>query len=72
MSELSQPRNAMQFRRSAATCGIFAANAVSGSDRDLLLRMQRARLERAHHQDLIDAMPPRPPANSNAVAVPRN
>lgn len=63
---------ATRFRRSAAACGVFAANAVSGSDRELLLRMQRSRLERAHHQDLIDELPPRPPASSNALAVPRD
>jgi hypothetical protein len=74
MSGLSQfPfMKATQCRRSAATCGVFAANAVSRSDREFLLRMQRTWLDRAYHQDLIDGMPPRPPARSSALPVPRN
>ena len=72
MSELSQSIKATRFRKSAAACGAFAANAVSLLDRELLLRMQRSWLERAHHQDLIDETPPRPPGCANALAVPRN
>lgn len=72
MSEHCQSLKATRLRRSADVCGIFAANAVSRSDRELLLRMQRCWLERACHQDLIDGMPPRPPASSNALAVPRS
>jgi hypothetical protein len=60
-----------RFRSNAVTCGIFAANAVSPSDRELLLRMQRSWLARACHADWVDEQPPRPPAGSNALAVPR-
>lgn len=72
MFEQSQFVKATRFRSNAAACGIFAANAVSQSDRALLLRLQRSWLERANHQDLVDRLPPRPPAGSNALAVPRN
>jgi hypothetical protein len=72
MSEPSLSIEATRLRRSAAACGVFAANAISLLDRELLLRMQRSWLERAHHQDLIDGLPPRPPARANALAVPRN
>lgn len=71
MSGLPKSQRAVQFHRHAALCGVFAANAVSRLDRDLLLRMQRSSLERAHHQDLVDGLPPQPPAGSNALAVPR-
>jgi hypothetical protein len=72
MPEQSRSVQAMQFRSSAAACGLFAVNAVSLSDRELLLRMQRSRLDRADHQDLVDGLPPRPPACSSALPVPRN
>jgi len=62
---------ATRFRSNATACGTFAANAVSPSDRALLLRMQRAWLDRARHQDTIDELPPRPPAGIGALAVPR-
>jgi len=62
---------AIRFRSNADACGTFAANAVSPSDRALLLRMQRSWLERASHQDTIDELPPRPPAGAGALAVPR-
>jgi hypothetical protein len=42
---------AVQFRSHAA-CGIFAANAVSLSDRELWLRKQRSWLDRAYHEEL--------------------
>jgi hypothetical protein len=72
MAEPSQSAKATQLRSHAAACGAFAANAVSPSDRELLLQMQRSWLERARHQDLIDGMPPSPPGCSSALAVPRN
>jgi hypothetical protein len=62
---------AARYRNNAAACGTFAANAVSLTDRTLLLRMQRAWLDRASHQDTIDELPPSPPAGSRALAVPR-
>ena len=62
---------ATRYRSNAAACGSFAANAVSPSDRALLLRMQRSWLDRASHQDTIDGLPPRPPAGAGALAVPR-
>ena len=63
--------NATRYRNNAAACGTFAANAVAPADRALLLRMQRAWLDRASHQDTIDELPPRPPAGARALAVPR-
>jgi hypothetical protein len=71
MFEPSSSVKAMRCRKNAVTCGIFAVNAVSRSDRDLLLRMQCSWLERAHYQDLIDGLPPLPPTRSSALAVPR-
>jgi hypothetical protein len=62
---------ATRFRSNADACRTFAANAMSPSDRALLLRMQRSWLERASHQDTIDELPPRPPAGAGALAVPR-
>jgi hypothetical protein len=70
--EQSRSVKATQFRSSAAACGAFAANALSASDRALLLRMQRSWLERATHQDLVDELPPSPPPCSAALPVPRN
>jgi hypothetical protein len=58
-------------RRHAATCGLFAANARSAADRELLLRMQRSLLDRARHDDWLDGLPPMPPARPAALAVPR-
>lgn len=72
MSEPSQSIKATRFRTHAAACGAFAANAVSPSDRELLLRMQRSSLERAHFQDHVDRLPPGPPGCSSALAVPRH
>jgi len=72
VSDLSQSIRATELRRHAAACGRFAANAILPSDRDMLLRMQRSWLERAHYQDLVDGLPPRPPVCSSALAVPRN
>jgi hypothetical protein len=69
--EQSRSVKATQFRSSAAACGAFAANALSISDRALLLRMQRSWLERATHQDLVDELPPSPPPCSAALPVPR-
>jgi len=59
---------ALEHRRQAADCGLFAANAQSAEDRTLLLHMQRLLLDRA---DLLDGFPPVPPARPNALAVPR-
>jgi hypothetical protein len=61
---------AAQFRSHAAACGIFAANAVSPSDREHWLRMQRSWLDRAHHEEWVNGMPPRPPAGLRALSVP--
>jgi hypothetical protein len=72
MSEPSQSVKAMRFRSHAAACGVFATNALSPSDREFLLRMQRSWLERAHHQDQVDGLPPPPPGCSSALAVPRH
>jgi hypothetical protein len=62
---------AARLRSNAAAYGIFAANAVSPSDRELLLRMQRSRTERARHEEWASGLPPMPSVGSKAVAVPR-
>ena len=72
MPEPSQFERATRFRNNAATLGMFAAHAVSLPDREHLLRMQRAWLERARHEDFVNGLPPRPPAGAKALAVPRN
>jgi hypothetical protein len=72
LAEISQSEKAKQFRCNAAACGRFATNAVSPADRELLLRMQRSWIARACHEDWINRLPPRPPAGSGALAVPRN
>jgi hypothetical protein len=72
MSKPFQSLEAVRLRSKAAACGVFAAHAASGADRDLFLRMQRAWLDRAYHQDLVDELPPMPPGCSCALAVPRN
>ena len=61
---------ALRHRREAAACGVFAANAKSAADRELLLRMQRSLLTRAHHEDWLDGSPPVPPAGCNSLALP--
>jgi hypothetical protein len=58
-------------RRAAAGCAVFAANATARTDRALLLSLQRKWLDRAHHNDAIDELPPRPPVVSNAVRLPK-
>ena len=72
MSKPSQFERATRFRSNAAACGMFAANAVSLLDRELLLRMQHGWLERTPHEDFVNGLPPRPPAGAKALAVPRN
>jgi hypothetical protein len=71
VSDTFQFERAVRFRSNATACGIFAANALSLSDRELLLRMRQSWLARARHADFIDGQPPRPPAGSKALAVPR-
>jgi hypothetical protein len=71
MSKGSGLSKAMQFRGHAAACCLFAANARSTADRELLLHMQRSLLERACREDGIDGLPPIPPGRSAALAVPR-
>jgi hypothetical protein len=62
---------ALKYRRDAAACERFAANARTVADRALLLRMQRSLLGRADHQDWLDGLPPVPPARPNVLALPR-
>jgi hypothetical protein len=62
---------AMQYRHHAAACGLFAASARLAADRELLLHMERSLLEHASHEDQDDGLPPIPPAQSTALAVPR-
>lgn len=61
---------ASRYRRYAAACGLFAANAKSAADREVLLGMQRSLLRRADHQCWLDGLPPLPPARPTSLAVP--
>lgn len=70
VSEAPELFKPSRCRRTAATCGIFAANAASPADRELLLRMQRSWLARARHEDWFDGLPPNSPAGLNALAIP--
>jgi hypothetical protein len=71
MSNGHEPSKTSRYRRYAAACGLFAANAKSAADRELLVGMQRSLLRRADHQCWLDGLPPLPPARPNALAVPR-
>jgi hypothetical protein len=70
MSKGHEPSKTTRYRRDAAACGLFAANAKSAADRELLLRMQRSLLRRADHHGRLDGLPPVPPARPKAMAVP--
>jgi hypothetical protein len=70
MSNGHELSRASRHRREAATCGLFAANATSAVDRELLLSMQRSLLRRADHEGRFDGLPPVPPARPRALAVP--
>jgi hypothetical protein len=71
MLQTSQLLRPSRCRRTAVACGIFAANAISRADRDLLLRMQRSWLARADREEGLNDPPPNPPAKPMALAVPR-
>jgi hypothetical protein len=62
---------ALQHRRHAAACGLFAASARSAADRELLLCMQRSSLERAWRADWLGKLPPTPPVQVIALTPPR-
>jgi hypothetical protein len=70
MSNGHELSNASKHRRNAAACGLFAANARSAADRELLLGMQQSLLRRADHEGWLDGLPPVPPARPRALAVP--
>jgi hypothetical protein len=61
---------ALKHRREADAYGVFATNAKSAADRELLLRMQQSSLTRAYHQNWLDGLPPVPPAGCNSLALP--
>jgi hypothetical protein len=63
--------NASKHRRQAAACALFAANARSAHDCELLLRMQRAQLGQACFQEWLDGLPPLPPARPSALPLPK-
>jgi hypothetical protein len=67
VSDTSEIFKASTYRRDAAVCGAFAANAISPTDRELLLRLQRLLLNRALDEEWIDEPPPPPPAKSSAL-----
>ena len=60
---------ALRHRREAAACGVFAANAKSAADRELLLRMQRSLLTRACHEDWLEGCRLRSPRR-DAIRLP--
>lgn len=66
-----QKSSAHADRRKATMCEELAAFAPSSNDRTLLLRMRDALLARAASGDSFNGLPPRPPANANALAVSR-
>jgi hypothetical protein len=70
MSNGHELSSASRHRRDAAACGLFAANARSAADRELLLGMQQSLLRRADHEGWLDGLPPVPPARPRALAVP--
>ena len=70
MSKGCNLSKASEHRRHAAACGLFAANARSEADRELLLRMQRSALERAWHEDSLGGLPPMPPVQLIAMRAP--
>src|SRR3982075_756176 len=70
-SKALERSKALRHRREAAACGVFATNAKSATDRDLLLRMQRSLLTRAYHEDWLDGLPPAPPAGGKLLRLPR-
>jgi hypothetical protein len=70
LETLAETSKALRHRREAVACGVFAANAKSATDRELLLRMQRSLLTRAYHEDWLDGLPPVPPAGCNSLALP--
>ena len=70
LETLPETSKALKHRREADACGVFAVNAKSATDRELLLRMQRSLLTRAYHQDWLDGLPPVPPAGCNSLALP--
>jgi hypothetical protein len=65
------PSKALKYRQNAASCDLLAASTQLTHDRDLLLRMQESLLSRADHEDWLEGLPPAPPAQSLALAVPR-
>jgi hypothetical protein len=71
VSKAPELSKASKYRRNAAACGIFAANALSPADRELLLLIQRSWLGLAYNENWLDGLPPIPGANSNSLAVPR-
>ena len=71
MFDVQLPSQAEMYRRKAQTCFGLAACARSAPDRALLLSMRDTWLARAANQDALDWPPPLPPANANALRVPR-
>ena len=57
------------YRRNAATCGSYAAWARSSCDRDQWLRMRDSCLALAANEDLLDNLPPTPPAKALPIPV---
>jgi hypothetical protein len=70
MSRTSSEK-ASAYRRKAAMCGTLAGCAQSAADHKQLLRMRVAWLARAANEELLDGLPPLPPAKAMALAVTR-
>jgi hypothetical protein len=58
---------ASAYRRKAEALGKFAACAQSPADHDRLLRMQDGCLACAANEDMLDGLPPLPPARALAL-----
>jgi hypothetical protein len=58
---------ASAYRRKAEALGKFAACAQSTADHDRLLRMQASCVSLAANEEMLDGLPPLPPARAAAL-----
>jgi hypothetical protein len=70
MLETHKPFKAQAYRRKASACDSLAGCARTAADRDRLQHMRDAWLSRAANEDWREGLPPQPPENANALAVP--
>jgi hypothetical protein len=69
MLGVSHALKAKVYRRKAAMCDTYATSARSNGDREQLLRMRANWLALASNEDLLDGLPPTPPAKALALPV---